>query len=235
MKPLGVVVHCLSLAASDEELAVLNRLLSEDECQRAAVFRFDEHRRRSIIARARLRIVLAAHAGGAPQDLRFAYGPHGKPWLPALPSLRFNVAHAGDRALVAIAHGREVGIDLERVEPRRDLADVARQFFSAAERQALDGLEASLRQTAILRCWCRKEAYVKARGGGLTRPLDSFDVAIGPLGDARSLLVATRPDPSDAGEWLVRDVALGPGWASALAVDASAAGAGNDRMLLTRC
>jgi 4'-phosphopantetheinyl transferase len=218
----GVSVQRFSLLASERERTRLAALLSADERARAARLRRAEDRLRFVVARARLRLLLARHAGGAAEDLRFAYGPFGKPSLPECGSLRFNLAHAADTALLAIAAGREVGIDLEPLDRGRDLEDVARTFFSPAERAALAALAPPRRAAAIMRCWCRKEAYVKARGDGLTRSLATFDVAVdgGADGDANgSLLLATRPDAAEARAWDVRDLAVGARHVAALAVE----------------
>ncbi|MEO6025723.1 MAG: 4'-phosphopantetheinyl transferase superfamily protein [Candidatus Binatia bacterium] len=168
------------------------------------------------MARARLREVLGRECGRAPNGLRFAYGQYGKPWLPAHPMLRFNLTHAGAVGLVAVAVGRDVGVDVEPTNRRGDLGEVATRFFSPTERAALAALDGGARAGATLRCWCRKEAYLKARGDGLTRSLDSFDVAVGER--ASSVLIATRPDPTDADAWHVTDLDVGPGYVAALAV-----------------
>jgi len=213
----GVRIHRFALAVAAEEMARCAGILTDDERARAARYRRDADRAGFIVARARLRAVLGRACGLAPAELRFAYGAHGKPWLPAHPALRFNLTHAGEVGLVAVATGCEVGVDVEATNRRGDLDAVAATFFSSAERLALAGLAGSARSAAILRCWCRKEAYLKARGDGLTRPLDSFDVAVGI--SAASVLIATRPEPADADAWHVTDLDVGPGYVGAFAIE----------------
>ena len=200
------------------DLANLLALLSADERQRADRYRFDGDRERYVVGRAHLRSLLASLGAGPAADIRFAYGDQGKPWLPVRPELRFNLSHAGDVSLVAVARA-DVGVDLEPLVPRRRLDDVAERFFSPTERSALARLAADERPAAVLRCWCRKEAYLKARGEGLARPLDTFDVATDarPSGE-RSLLGATRPDAREAAAWDLRDVDVGPGYVAAVAL-----------------
>lgn len=64
---------------------------------------------------------------------------------------------------------------------------------------------------AFLRCWTRKEAYVKALGEGLTHPLADFDVSVGA---SEAALLAVRNVPWRAADWGLLDFDLGP-WAIA--------------------
>jgi 4'-phosphopantetheinyl transferase len=151
--------------------------------------------------------------------MRFAYGPKGKPDLApgsAVGGIRFNVAHAGGLALVAVTRGREVGVDLEQVRDV-DVEGIAERFFSAREVAALRRLPPAIRAEAFFRCWTRKEAYVKATGDGLSAGLEQFDVSLLP-GDPAAML-AHRGDPSEVGRWSLRDLAPAPGYVGALAVE----------------
>jgi 4'-phosphopantetheinyl transferase len=79
-----------------------------------------------------------------------------------------------------------------------------------------DGVCAEPRHEAFFRCWTRKEAYIKAKGEGLSLPLHQFDVSIEPA--AKHALLATRPDQAEAAQWMLSDIAITPGYAAALAV-----------------
>jgi 4'-phosphopantetheinyl transferase len=117
--------------------------LSADERSRAARFRFERDRRRFIVARGALRGLLGRLLGTAPSELQFVYNSFGKPALsPESGGLKFNLSHSADLALVAIATDREVGVDVEHLRP-----DEPRTFFEE---------------------WTKQEAYVKARGEGLS-------------------------------------------------------------------
>lgn len=213
----GVAVHRLALVVGDGEERRLTRVLSPGERRRAARFRFARDRARFVAAHAGLRAILAPYAGVQPANLRFGSGPHGKPRLRTRPDLRFNLAHACDVAVVAVAWGREVGVDVEPETRAPDLGAVARSFFSSAEHAALAALAPALRAAALPRVWCRKEAYAKARGRGLGLPFASFDVAVEPSPrPGASLLLATRPRPEDAEAWELRDVDIGAGFVAAL-------------------
>jgi 4'-phosphopantetheinyl transferase len=126
-------------------------------------------------------------------------------------SLRFNLSHSGSTALYAVACQREVGIDLERIEPK--LADdIAEKFFSRNEVATLRSLPSSARLQAFFNCWTRKEAYVKARGAGLQISLRSFDVSLAPDEQAAFL------SEGQFG-WSLRALRLDPDYAAAIAVE----------------
>jgi len=131
--------------------------------------------------------------------------------------LRFNLAHSHRLALCAVTRGREVGIDLEYV--RADLADerIAERFFSTREVAALRAVPKGARLQAFFNCWTRKEAYVKARGEGLSMPLDQFDVSLAPGEPAA--LVSTPTDPQEASRWSLQDISPAPGYVAAIAVE----------------
>jgi 4'-phosphopantetheinyl transferase len=81
----------------------------------------------------------------------------------------------------------------------------------------LQALSPDLQREAFFRCWTRKEAYIKARGEGLSLPLDQFDVSLAP--GAPAALLGTRPDSSEASRWSLQNLDPAPGYAAALAVE----------------
>jgi len=163
----------------------LERLLdsvSDDERARAGELRHEDHRRRYLVARAVLRQVLARYTGLEARRLEFHLGEHGKPHLAAevAAGLDFNLSHSGQVVLLAVAWGRRVGVDVEWTGRQVGWERVARRFFAAAEREALLQLPPPQRRGAFFDCWTRKEAYLKARGRGLSAALGSFAVTLGP-------------------------------------------------------
>jgi len=191
-------------------------ILNEEERARAARFHFDRDRRRFIAARAALRRILAAYVDRAPADLVFSLGPHGKPALENL-GLEFNLSHSGGCGLLAVTRGRRVGVDVEHV--RADFAgeDIARRFFAPAEVDALAASAPGEYVAAFFRCWTRKEAYVKARGDGLSLPLDRFVVPLEPA--ATRALASCLDDPSECSRWSLREIVPAPGYLGALVVE----------------
>jgi 4'-phosphopantetheinyl transferase len=188
-------------------------LLDAGERARAERFRFELHRRRFIAARSSLRRILARYAGTAAHALEFAYGPHGKPGLPAHPELQFNLSHAADRALVAVARGRRVGVDLEQLRPLGDIEALARHTFAPGELARLRALPREQWTEGFFNAWTRKEAYLKALGTGLATSPQSFEVSLEPHAVPRLLRVA------DPGRWQLRALQPAPGWVAAVVVE----------------
>jgi len=209
-----------TLARPPAELARLSPLLDDEERSRAGRFRFPVHRDRFVAGRGVQRQILARYLGADPAALRWRLASHGKPGLDgfeAAGDLRFNVSNAEDGLLVAVARGRELGVDLERLRPMPDGRDIARRFFSAPENEVFDAIPAEGRDLAFFTCWTRKEAFIKAVGEGLSMPLDRFDVTLAPGEPAR--LLRTRGDPAEANRWTLRELDAGPEWVAALAVE----------------
>jgi 4'-phosphopantetheinyl transferase len=175
--PGQVHVWTASLQSAGEAWIDLDAELAVDERARADRFRTEQLRRRFVVGRALLRRLLAAYAPAGSAALQIGYGSNDKPYLVDAPDLRFNVSHADDAALYAIAPGRDVGIDIEATTREVDVVGVARQAFSPDERAALAALAPAERRSAFFRIWTRKEAYVKARGAGLSYPTRSFSVS----------------------------------------------------------
>ena len=213
-------VHLWHATLDDRLVDRLEPLLSEDERMKAERFRFDKDRNRYIVARGLLRTILASYLHIGPPELRFSYADKGKPNLEHSDdnnSLKFNLAHSHEMAIYAISRGRELGVDLEFV--RGDLADesVAERFFSPTEVAALRALSPDVRRRAFFNCWTRKEAYIKARGEGLSMPLNQFDVSFAP--DAPAVLLKNHADPNEVSRWSMQAVPMGPAYIAALVVE----------------
>jgi 4'-phosphopantetheinyl transferase len=209
---------CVPLDAPEFSTSQASHTLSADERERAVRFRFQRDSRRFIAARASLRQLLAIYAQTQPSQVRFRYSPYGKPAL-SYPEtdLRFNVSHSDDRALIAVTHGREVGVDIEKVRGDVGIDELANRFFSPIESEQLGALSTSEKLAAFFRIWTCKEAFLKAQGMGLSLRLDSFDVEVHPSRPAR--IVATRPDASEARRWSLTTLNLEAGYAGAVAVE----------------
>lgn len=200
----------------------LDPVLSPEELRRARRFHFVKDQKHFSIARGLLRQLLAAYLGSNPQLLTLAYGKMGKPFLPAdvqppQRSISFNLAHSGGRAIYAFTLGREVGVDLELIRDETSVDDIAKRFFSACEIQELQALPLERRKEAFFNCWTRKEAYIKARGEGLSIPLDSFDVSLAP--EASAALLRNHVDAAEVARWEMRSVPVAPGFVAALVVE----------------
>jgi 4'-phosphopantetheinyl transferase len=207
-------VHLHRVPASFDRL---EQLLSRDEMDRARRFHFERDRRRFTLARGALRTILGGYLRIDPKSIVFGYGPQGKPFLaPAGSSIRFNVAHSEELALIAVSRERELGVDVEFVRSMTWAEQIPERFFSPREAAVFRSLPHDLAEPAFFACWTRKEAYIKARGGGLTIPLDHFDVSLEPGKPAA--LLEVRDDPIEASRWDMVELQPASGYAGALVV-----------------
>ena len=216
--PSEIHVWRFALDASEERKESLWQTLTEEEQNRARRFYFERHRRRFVVARGTLRAVLGRYHQQAPERIQFRYGIHGKPVLEGGADLHFNLSHSGDAGLLGLTRGQELGIDLEQVRPRDHLEDLARRFFAPPEVAVLEAVGPRDRELAFFQCWTRKEAFLKAGGQGLARPLDSFCVSLHPEEPARLLTV--EGDAQEAARWSLRTLTPWPGFVGCVAIRA---------------
>jgi 4'-phosphopantetheinyl transferase len=207
---MEIRVSHANLDVSPTRLNSLFELLSPEERERALRFRFPRHRDHFIAGRGILREILAARLEIAARQVRFIYGPHGKPEVPAS-DLRFNLSHSAGHALYAAIRGREVGVDIECMDRRFSQDGIPERFFSPGEVRQLRALPPSQQMGAFFRCWTRKEAYIKARGLGLALPLDSFDVTLAP-GEPAAFVRGGE-------NWTLKELPAPEGFAAALVVE----------------
>jgi 4'-phosphopantetheinyl transferase len=190
--------------------------LSPDEHIRASRFRYPADRRAFLTARAALRHILGRYLNEGPAKLSFVHGAHGKPALAGAGAewLRFNASHSHHLALYAVAREREVGVDVEHIQPELANWQTALQFFAAGEIRALRQLGEELQSDAFFACWTRKEACLKARGTGLSAALDAFEVTVACDKPARIV--------GGACGWSLQSLPAGEGFAAACAVQGTA-------------
>lgn len=210
----------VSLDLTASQVETLQHTLTEDEFGRAERYYFPRDRRHFIAARGALRTILSRYLNAQPGELRFCYSPYGKPTLGRASGdavIHFNLSHSDGLALYAVARGREVGIDVERVRPIPDAEAIAERFFSVRENSVFRAVPENKKPEAFFTCWTRKEAFIKARGEGLSFPLDQFDVSVIPGEPARLLNI--RNHPQECNRWSLHALAPGPGFVGALAVE----------------
>lgn len=211
----GVWVHGVDLRCDPAVEAACLALLDEEERARAARFKVADARRQFVITRGALRLLLARHLGRPAQALRFAQGPHGKPFVVAdraPPPIEFNVSHSAGRGLIAIARAA-VGVDIEFLGREADLDLVAKGVLTAAEQAALRRKAGGERALLFYRLWTCKEALIKAIGTGFACPPQGFAVPDALIEGARS---APFSFPGDTATWLLTDLSEGS-YAAALA------------------
>jgi 4'-phosphopantetheinyl transferase len=193
-------------------------LLSADERVRVAQFHFEGDRWNFLFCRSMLRILLASYLGTPPTELRFAYSAQGKPSLAApFGDLEFNLSHTSGLALFGFCRGQRIGLDVERIRKDFKVNEIAGRFFSSAEKRSLAQIPQVSSHEAFFHCWTRKEAFVKARGEGLSCPLDGFDVSVAP--EDEEVALTRRTDAAEAARWKLWSLNCFPEYAAALAVE----------------
>lgn len=221
IRPLAAgAVHVWRVALDDAEQArALRPLLSDEERARADRFYRPEHRVHFAVAHGWKRQILARYAGAPPEGLRFACGAHGKPALEGVGDLHFNLSHSSHVALIAVAAGGPVGVDVEAWDRAVEHLELAERFFSPAERAELRALahDRAAVVAGFFAAWTRKEAYLKATGHGITRGLHHFDVTLAPGAPAR--LLADRLDPDATRRWTLASLDVAPGYSGALVAE----------------
>jgi 4'-phosphopantetheinyl transferase len=214
----------LAAGGDDDPLEALPEwsVLADEERVRALRFVRPRDRRRFAVCRGSLRMILGRLLSRPAERLRFQSGPGGKPELAPdvdrqrRSSLRFNVTHSHELALIAVSLERELGVDLERIRTISESARIVESYFTAAELTQFTALEPSQRDEAFLRGWTRKEAILKAKGVGLAGLATAFETMFG------TTTLSTRFTPATplprVGDWLLWEAAACDQYVAALAV-----------------
>lgn len=214
-------VHVLSIGLDVDTGAMheLTACVTQQEREQARKYHHPRDRDRFLTARARLRQILGAYTGIAPARLRFVAGPQGKPALAdpgAAQSLQFNLSHSEHRALLGLVHHRDIGVDLELQRDVPECEDIVRSRFASGEIAQWLATSAEQRTDAFFSCWTRKEACVKALGGGLSMDLRAFEVSIDPKLSVCSLHIAGSS--ALANQWTLWGLQPCTGFRAAVAV-----------------
>lgn len=184
-------------------LARQHDLLDETERRQQARFYFADDRKRYLVTRAMVRTVLSHYAPVAPADWLFGANAYGRPHIANATALAeglsFNISHTRGLIALAVGRGRELGVDVENVAAREVSLGVAQHFFSPQEVAELESVAPGRRQDRFFEYWTFKEAYIKARGMGLSLPLDKFSFRFPHEGAVQLAIDAGMGD--DAGRW----------------------------------
>ncbi|HSB54652.1 MAG TPA: 4'-phosphopantetheinyl transferase superfamily protein [Gemmatimonadales bacterium] len=206
-------------------ISELAALLADDERARADRFRFDRDRGRFIAARGLLRTILGHYADREPRELRFEYGPFGKPELQPEPGgtrLRFNLSCSEGLGVLGIRRDEAIGIDVERLRALDDAPAISRRMFAAEEHAALMARPEPERSRIFFGYWTRKEAVLKSLGVGLSGPMHGFVLPPEPSPTMEPVRVCGEGEA--ALQWLCPLPAPLPGFVAALATAAEPGG-----------
>lgn len=194
------------------------RQLTTAERERAARFHFAHDQRRFIVSRGLLRILLGGYMSISPESIQFRYNPYGKPTLAEVTGTilpHFNLSHSHELVLYAFSSNQEPGIDVEFVRPIAEAKGIAERFFSAEENAVLCRLAPAEMQKYFFIFWTRKEAYLKARGTGLSADTKRIDTIL--MSNHQAIAQGGDENAQKVAQWFLHDVAPAPGYVGALA------------------
>lgn len=202
-------------------LAEYARLMTEEETAQQQRFYFDKDRHRYLVTRAMVRAVLSRYAPIESAAWRFSKGSHGRPAIendhPAARGLNFNLSHTDGLIMLGVTRGQELGVDTENLQRRRVCIDVAERFFSADEVAELHATAAAAQHERFFHYWTLKESYIKARGLGLSIPLDQFGFHFPSRAEVDIRMDATLGD--SAARWRFWQLRPAPHYIAALCVE----------------
>jgi 4'-phosphopantetheinyl transferase len=197
-----------------QDVLSLPQVLDDKEQARAAKFHFEHHRRQFMVSHIATRLILASYCSTDPAKLEFKYNSYGKPFLVHYDSLLFSISHTDEMALCAVSDGGELGVDIEKKRPI-NCVEMAERFFSKLECKLFTNLMLNQQQDGFFSCWTRKEAYIKAKGLGLSLPLDKFSVTLNPDGPAA--LLSSEFAKDDVERFRIMDIEVMDGYKAAVA------------------
>jgi 4'-phosphopantetheinyl transferase len=195
-------------------------LLGPEETARAHAFRCERLRQNFTVVHGILRELVGRYLGEEAAKLRFSAGRNGKLHIVPPGEVQFNLSHSDDIAMFGFTATGEVGVDVEKIRPLDDFLDIANRFFCPDETRDLMSCLPDERQRAFFRCWTRKEAYLKAVGGGLQIPLNSFRVSLTPWAPVR--LLEVNGGREGAERWMLHSPEFSPSCCAAVAYPAPA-------------
>ena len=220
LKGNEVHVWRVPLDMPDVRIEKLFEVLSQEEKIRSARYHFSRDQKHFVAARGILRNILARYLAAEPEQIVFSYDSRGKPFLCDTfnnKEISFNLSHAHDLALYAVAVKRKVGIDVESVQQDFQWEEIVERFFSSVEQAELWTLPVKDRLRAFYTYWTRKEAILKAMGTCLTDEMREINGASEPL---KSTCLSRAGYPRNGyAHWTLIDLDTGPRYASALAVE----------------
>lgn len=156
----------------------LARVLDAIETQRWQRYLTVQAKAQFVVAHVATRQVLSHYDDREPEAWAFAVGAHGRPEIvDGPPGLRFNISHTEGMVAVLVHGAADCGVDVERTARPVDVETVSRRVFTQAEQASIFALPQQAQAKQFFRLWTLKEAFIKAKGAGLSLPLQQFSFA----------------------------------------------------------
>lgn len=192
-------------------LASYMDILSPEEQARRQRYHFEKHRHLFLVSRALLRTTLSRYTGIPSGQLQFSKNKYGRPEISSdrvITPVRFNLSHTEGLIALAVTLNDDIGVDVEHIIRKNSMMNLANHFFSRREAADLLQVEEGSRQERFFDYWTLKESYIKARGMGLSLPLDQFSFH---LSDQAPIQISFNKDIDDASDdwqfWLMKPTA----------------------------
>jgi 4'-phosphopantetheinyl transferase len=195
-----IVARLMRLSENEGSLADLESRLSEQDRERAVRYRFADDKARFILGRGLLAKLLRHYLGQEALDLE--YTAQGRPFLPHAPAVQFSISHSRDLVAVALANETLVGVDVECVTREFHMDEIAERIFSDEDLRKFQGLSTEEARPAFFHAWTGKEAYLKARGIGISGGLKEVPVPFGSPDSEGMILHLPEGEASQA--WCLR-------------------------------
>lgn len=205
----------IDLARLPIDVQRCERLLDSSEVIRAGIYLNNQDREWFVARRGILRMMLERYTGQPADSIKFERNSHGKLSVSSAP-IFFNISHSQDRIALAFGLADQIGIDIERVEPIPDIAELVEKWFSPEEKKGFSLIDPRKKMDAFYHVWTQKEAFIKAVGLGLSFPLQDVCMSVDP--DKSGKVIRIRH--GQARLWKIAAYALDPGWKVALCLPA---------------
>jgi 4'-phosphopantetheinyl transferase len=188
-------------------LSAYRELLDDAEKQQEPRFYFARDRRRYLVTRALVRTVLSRYApiqaSIHPREWIFSANVYGRPGIANAEArdscLSFNISHTHSLIVLAVTKGRALGVDVENFRARAAAIEIADRYFAPQEVADLAAVPQQQKQYRFFEYWTFKESYIKARGMGLSLPLEKFSFH---YPDEQTVEIAIDPElADDPGRW----------------------------------
>jgi 4'-phosphopantetheinyl transferase len=173
-------------------------LLNAAEKEQELRFHFPSDRRRYLITRALVRTVLSRYVSIHPREWIFSTNAYGRPDIVNAQArdacLVFNISHTHSLIVLGVTKRRALGVDVENFRAREASIDIADRYFAPQEVAVLAAAPPQQQQYRFFEYWTFKEAYIKARGMGLSLPLEKFSFY---YPDDHAVEIAIQPELAD--------------------------------------
>ncbi len=218
-----VDIWTIKLVQPENVINALYWKLSEEERNQFVRFRYSQERKRFIICHGAVRQIMASYIGKPSYRIKIEANQNGKPVIwkkEGGVEIQFNYSHSEDLAVCAVTPTRNVGVDIEFIHPFVNVEELVKSNFSFEENKFFEAVDSRQKLNMFFTFWCRKEAFIKAIGRGLSYPLNEFTMLDG-RSTAHFKPVKLGWRSSLAGYWFYTDLSISPGYASTLVVEGS--------------